>query len=321
VNPVRGSFPTRQAEYTVLASGLKFPEGPVALDDGSVLIVEIARGTLSRVWPDGNVDVVAELGGGPNGAAIGPDGYCYVCNNGGFEWFEQDGLMIPGDAPTDYQGGTIQRVNIDTGEVTILYTNCAGQRLNGPNDLVFDASGGFWFTDTGKSYGRTMDRSSVYYAQADGTKIQEILFPFDRTNGVALSPDDETLYFAETFTARIWQYPLAGPGKLRTPPRAFDANDLLYGAPGFAGFDSMAVEAGGNVCQATLMDGGITVISPAGNAVEFVAFSDPFVTNICFGGPELSTAYITLSGSGQLVCMPWPRPGTPLHFLNRQIAD
>jgi gluconolactonase len=67
-----------------LATGLLFPEGPVALDDGSVLLVEIARGTLSRVTTDGRVQVVADLGGGPNGAAIGPDGAVYICNNGGF---------------------------------------------------------------------------------------------------------------------------------------------------------------------------------------------------------------------------------------------
>ena len=57
-----------------IATGLKFPEGPVALPDGDVLLVEIQRGTLSRVRPDGRVTVVAHTGGGPNGAAIGPDG-------------------------------------------------------------------------------------------------------------------------------------------------------------------------------------------------------------------------------------------------------
>ena len=71
-------------DYTVLARGLQFPEGPVAMADGSVLVVEIRRGTLTRVDVDGKVEVVATPGGGPNGAAIGPDGACYLCNNGGF---------------------------------------------------------------------------------------------------------------------------------------------------------------------------------------------------------------------------------------------
>lgn len=313
---VMTSRPTRQPSFDVIATGLKFPEGPVALADGSLLVVEVARGTLSRVFPDGEIRVVADLGGGPNGAAMGPDGLCYVCNNGGFEWFEQNGLMIPGDAPADYRGGRIERVDVETGASEVLYTHCGENRLNGPNDLVFDSSGGFWFTDTGKSHGRTMDRSGVYYAAADGTHIEEVLFPFDRTNGVALSPDEGTLYFAETLMARVWRFSLSAPGRLAAPPQAFDPADLLYGAPGLVGFDSMAVDEDGNVCQATLLDGGITVISRTGELVEFVSLPDPFVTNICFGGQHLRTAYLTMAGTGQLVSTPWPRPGLPLNFLN-----
>ena len=84
-------------ELNIVATGLKFPEGPIAMPDGSVLLVEIARGTLSRVEPGGKVEVVAETGGGPNGAAIGPDGHCYICNNGGFDWVERRGRIYPGD--------------------------------------------------------------------------------------------------------------------------------------------------------------------------------------------------------------------------------
>ena len=70
----------------ILTTGLRFPEGPIYMQDGSVLLVEIERGTLSRVAKDGSVSVVAECGGGPNGAAIGPDGLVFICNNGGFTW-------------------------------------------------------------------------------------------------------------------------------------------------------------------------------------------------------------------------------------------
>src|SRR5271166_5681857 len=101
-------------EIELVAAGLKFPEGPIAMADGSVILVEIQRGTLSRITPDGTVSVVAALGGGPNGAAIGPDGAVYVCNNGGFEWHEAGGLTIPGHSPADYAGGSIQRVDLAT---------------------------------------------------------------------------------------------------------------------------------------------------------------------------------------------------------------
>ena len=77
-----GSF--RTSDFTVICEGLGYPEGPTALADGSVLLVELAAGTLTRISPAGQREVVATLGGSPNGAAIGPDGQVYVCNSGGF---------------------------------------------------------------------------------------------------------------------------------------------------------------------------------------------------------------------------------------------
>jgi len=303
--------------FEVIATGLQFPEGPIAMSNGSVVLVEIARGTLSRVHPDGEIEVIAELGGGPNGAAIGPDGLCYVCNNGGVEWHDFNGMLLPGDASTDYAGGRIERVDLDSGASEVLYFECAGEGLRGPNDIVFDADGGFWFTDTGKSYGRTMDRSGVFYAAADGSGIEEVLFPCEMANGVGLSPDEDVIYFAETLQGRIWQFELSAPGQLAAAPQPFDPANLLYGAPGLTGFDSMAVDSAGNVCQATLIKGGVTVISPDGELVDFIPLPDPFVTNICFGGDDLRSAYITLAGTGRLIKMEWPRPGLVLNYLNK----
>lgn len=303
----------------ILATGLRFPEGPIALPNGDVLLVEIARGTLSRVRPDGSVEVAASLGGGPNGAAIGPDGACYICNNGGFQWIERNGRLYPGDEPENYGGGRIERVDLDTGEITVLYSNCEGQPLRGPNDLVFDGDGGFWFTDHGKSRARERDVTGVYYAKADGSYIREALFPLQGPNGIGLSPDDSELYIAETTTGRLWAYALTAPGELATERRDKpDGGRLLAGRPGYFMFDSLAVAANGDVCVATLIDGGITVLSPSGaHPPGFVAMPDVLTTNICFGGDNLETAYITLSSTGQLAVMPWAGPGLPLHYLNR----
>ncbi|MCW5892984.1 MAG: SMP-30/gluconolactonase/LRE family protein [bacterium] len=298
-----------------IASGLQFPEGPIAMADGSVLVVEIRRGTLSRVATDGTVHVVAECGGGPNGAAIGPDGAVYVCNNGGFEWHDIAGIVVPGNQPPDYIGGRIQRVEPATGRVTDLYVACDGRPLRGPNDIVFDDRGGFWFTDHGKGRERERDRTGLFYALPDGSSIREVVFPLEAPNGVGLSPDGKTLYVAETFTGRVWQWEVVGPGELAAAmPFAPGGAALLAGLPGFQLLDSLAVDGAGNVCVATLVNGGITVIAPDGTILEHVPTGDPLTTNVCFGGPDLRTAYVTCSGTGRLIALEWPRPGLRLAY-------
>jgi gluconolactonase len=298
-----------------IASGLQFPEGPIALPDGSVLLVEIQRGTLSRVTSDGKVTVVAETGGGPNGAAIGPDDKVYVCNNGGFEWHQVAGFTVPGEQPVSYSGGSIQRVDTGSGRVDTVYTECNGHPLRGPNDLVFDTHGGFWFTDHGKIRPRERDRGGVYYARPDGSLIREVIYPLDSPNGIGLSPDGKRLYVAETFTGRVWQWDVTGPGEVGSGmPLAPGGGTLLAGLSGFQLLDSLAVDGHGNVCVATLVNGGVTVLSTFGEVLEHVATGDPLTTNICFGGRDLRMAYVTCSGTGRLVAFEWPRPGLRLNY-------
>jgi len=191
-------------KFKQVTSGLRFPEGPVAMPDGSVILVEIERRALSRVTPDGKIHVVAQLGGGPNGAAMGPGGKIYVTNNGGLKFVERPGKLFPVAQADDYTSGSIQVVDPETGKFDTLYDRCDGRRLNGPNDLVFDGAGGFWFTDLGKTRDRDADRGVVYYAKADGSSIKEAVFPLERPNGIGLSPDEKTLYVVETPTARCW---------------------------------------------------------------------------------------------------------------------
>jgi len=302
------------SRFTEVARELQFPEGPIAMPDGSVLLVEIRRGTLSRVLPGGAVEVVAALGGGPNGAAIGPDGRCYVCNNGGFEWHDYGGALIPGDQPADYSGGRIEAVDLETGAVETLYTHCNGIPLKGPNDIVFDRHGGFYFTDLGKTRGREMDRGAVFYAKADGSLIREVRFPCMTPNGIGLSPAEDRLYVAETYTCRLMEFPITAPGEIAP---LMDSDALVAGFANYQFFDSLAVDAEGNVCVATIMNGGITIVPPDGRNSRHVATDDPMTTNICFGGPDLRTAYITCSSSGRLLACEWERPGLPLNFLNR----
>jgi gluconolactonase len=307
-------------ELNEVATGLRFPEGPIALPDGSVVLVEIEGQHLTRVQSDGAIERIVHLPGGPNGAAIGPDGLCYVCNNGGFDWHQsgEHGTRPIGQA-RDYSGGRIERVDLKTGRAETLYEASDTGRLRGPNDIVFDRQGGFWFTDLGKTRAREVDRGSVCYAKADGSMIREVIFPMWTPNGVGLSPDEKTLYVAETFTGRVWAFDITAPGEIAKQPWPHSPNGgrLLAGLPGYQLFDSLAVDAEGHVCVATLANGGITVIPPDGGKPTHVPMPDAMTTNICFGGAGLRTAYITLSSTGRLVSMAWPRPGLALNWLDK----
>jgi gluconolactonase len=293
-------------DVRVLAEGLQFPEGPVAFADGSVLVGEIDAGRLRRVGADGSTSVAAEVGGGPNGLARGPDGAIYVCNNGGSGDLRQD--------------PSIQRVELDTGRVDVLYTECDGRPFGRPNDLVFDRTGHFWFTDPGGN--------AIFYASPDGTAITRVIHrAIHLPNGIGLSPDESILYWAQTYTRQVQRRRLNEPGQV-VPSLGHtflawreDEGDpwaLLAGLPGAQELDSLAVDGSGAVCVGTISDSGITVISADGSSIEKYtlpeSLADRAVTNICFGGPDLQTAYLTLSLTGRLVSCRWPRPGLRLNF-------
>lgn len=310
-----------EIEFTEVTSGLRFPEGPIAMPDGTVILVEMFGPRITRVHPDGTKETVAEIVGGPNGAAIGPDGALYLCNNGGcFTPVDMGDLLFPGPFdPSRYVGGRIQKVDLATGAVTDLYTECDGRPLRAPNDLVFDAHGGFWFTDHGIRDGanRTSDLTSIYYATADGSHISEQVHPVEGPNGIGLSPDGTKLYWAETHSGRVFQRTIASPGVLE-PAAPIDPSVVLAGLPGYQLLDSLAVDGEGNVCVATLVNGGITVITPTGET-SHIPTGDLLTTNICFGdrdgSGEYRDAYITVSGTGKLLHCRWPHRGLRLNHL------
>src|SRR5262249_42194008 len=225
------------------AEAVAYPEGLVARPDGWVGLVEVAGGRLMRVSPDGQVSVVATLGGGPNGAAIGPDGAIYVCNNGGLS---RQSRTFP----------AIQRVEPDSGRVDVLYTECDGQPLGSPNDLVFDQTGGFWFTEfTG---------GALCYARPDGTEIRRVVTRVESPNGVGLSPDGDVLYWAQTRSRQVHRRHLNGPGDVVDSPGSRvdvlmrggtpDRWSVLVGLPGVEELDSLAIDSSGAVCVGTLID-------------------------------------------------------------------
>ncbi len=300
-------------EIKIVAGGLGFPEGPVALADGSVVLTEINGGWITRITADGTVTRLGSPAGGPNGLALGPDGALYLCDNGGSRYVPGHSMGLgPSD---DYQGGSVQRVDLATGARKPLYTTVDGEKLSAPNDIVFDKQGGFYFTDLGKRYKRHRDHGGLYYAQPDGSSVKAIAYPILSPNGVSLSPDERTVYVADTEGARLWAFDIVSPGVLR-PGGLFAAHGgrCLGGLPGHARFDSLAVTAAGNITVATLGTGYISVFSPVGKLLEELKMPDSYPTNICFGGADMRTAWVTLSDVGQLARMTWSEPGLRLNF-------
>jgi len=307
----RAAVPTAAGEFDdarILADGLEFPEGPVAMPDGSVILGEVKAGAITRVDPAGGSERIVKVPGGPNGLAVGPDSAVYVCNNGA--------------NPGGYDGGRIERVDLATGKVEVLYEAYDGTRLSAPNDIVFDQHGGFYFTDYGHVHPTGQDRGAIFYAHADGsslTRLSDTHFGplgIESPNGIGLSGDGSALYFVETFTARLFSRRIVAPGVVDAEQSVDDS--FIYGSSALEWFDGLAVDTAGNVCVATLRTGTITVCSPDGEPARQVrvpeAIWDPLATNLCFGGPDRSTLFVTLSRTGTLMAASWPRPGNPMAY-------
>jgi gluconolactonase len=300
-------------DMELVCEGLEFPEGPIAMADGSVILTEIKAQRLSRITPDGKRETVAEVPGGPNGAAIGPDGAIWITNNGGsFEWLDMGGLTIPGPTPASHTGGALQRLDPKTGKLETVYDACEGKRLVGPNDLVFDRQGGVWFSDHGCSTPEGRKFGGVYYARTDGSFISRQRDHLISPNGIGLSPDETVVYLADTNLGRLWAFDVESPGVLAAGP-GFAPGRVVHNLQDYQLLDSLAVEAGGKVCVATIINGGITAFDPAGT-IEHYAFPDLVCTNICFGGADMMDAWVTASSTGKLFKARWPRPGLKLNF-------
>ena len=301
-----------ELEFEEITNGLRFPEGPVCMLDGSIILVEIERGTLTRVSPSGEKSVITELGGGPNGAAVGPDGAMYICNNGGINFHDIDGLLLPGESNGKING-RIERVNLETGASEVLFDQCDGHPLIAPNDIVFDKNGGFYFTDHGKDIERSRRLGGLYYAKPDGSEIIEVDHGYYSPNGVGLSPDESKVYVADSYLGSLLKFDMIAPGKMQPDGLSIYNSTVISSLPKNRYCDSLAVTAGGKVCVATLGIGGITMISDD-DVSEFFPFPDALVTNICFGGEDMRDAYLTFSLTGTLVKCRWPEPGLKLNF-------
>lgn len=285
----------------LLASGLRYPEGPVRHGVRDVTFVELAGQRIQR-WSDGDLAVVASLGGAPNGATLGADGALYVANNGGLApaspsamWFADDGVS-----------GRLQRVSLD-GAVEDLAVHLPGPATHRPNDLRFGPDGWLYYTDPG-NWEVFPDRTdyeggAVCRMGPDGGV--DLFASLDEfANGLAFTPDWRRLFVAQSMNGRIQSFDLLDPEH-----RAVEFCRIPAGAPDGIAFD---IEGRLYVAGSLAADGGdaIYIYEPdgtLGTTLELPRGSDP--TNLCLGDDGI---YVTLGLGGCLVFIHHPAEPAPL---------
>lgn len=289
----------------MVASGLQFPEGPSLARNGDILVTEIGGQRISRVTPDGEVSVFADTGGGPNGAAFGPDGHLYVANNGG-RWPTDVPATAQSGEPT-FGAGSIQRIAPD-GTVETFLTEVDGAALNSPNDLCFDGHDGFYFTDPAWSglLGGAPDAGPVYYGDLTG-EVRLVATGIGFPNGIGVRDDGRTLIVCESLTGMLLSYRIESPGVLSAGAKGNGMIGRRSVPDGFC-FDAAGriIVAGHGTSTLFVLDGS------DGRPIGTVDVGEVGVTNCCFGGPDHQTLYVTSSDQGNLLALDWDVPGMVL---------
>ncbi len=278
----------------LLAQGLEFPEGPIAMPDGSIVFTQIRGQCLSR-YRAGEITTLANTGGGANGATLGPDGAFYVANNGGISVGPHGGWSAESQIP-----GRIQRVSPD-GQLSDVAVALPGEPPNRPNDLCFGPDGLLYFTDPHN----WEDLANLKPGRVNRTTLDgevELLAQVDRfPNGIGFGPDDR-LYVAESVTQKVWVYDwtTTGLGEARlfcTLPKGYpdgfcfsDVGDLIV--CGSLGDTIWVFDSDGKERQ----------------CLETPPGTEP--TNCCIADGRL---VVTLSGVGQLVALDYPDGPLPLY--------
>ncbi|MFT3907707.1 MAG: SMP-30/gluconolactonase/LRE family protein [Steroidobacteraceae bacterium] len=309
------------AAVRTLTTGVRGPEGPSELPDGSVAMVEFTAGDIIRVDQKGAKDVLAQPGIGVAGTVMGKDGALYVAKLNLSNFMRRpEGESAPGGSPPpagaapppagggapassrDSSPSAIVRIDLATKQSRVLYSTYEGKELGGPNDLVSDQWGDLWFSDP--------TTSSVFNARIDGTKLQRVISDAKGVNGITLSPDRKTLYVMNG--PNLVSYAISARGTLRSVDGKPQATVVAAWPTGTHEPDGLKTEANGNIVAACWEDG-ILVFSPQGKLLSRTLVQDLSVINVAFGGKDLKTLYLAGHPAnvmvGSLAAIAWPRAG------------
>ena len=275
----------------IFSTGLIYPEGPVALPDGSWLIVEggAERGSITHISPDGRSKSIVAKTGRPNGLAVDKAGTIWAAES-----------KVP----------SLIRVSMD-GKVEVVATACDGEPFLFPNDLCFGPDGALYMTDSGVHIDKfapggkirpdylDMPMDGRIYRIDPTNGIPEKLDAGIRfTNGIAFGPDN-CLYASETLTGAIYRY-ASREGRATGPRQHFsDVNDPT-GPPGWRGPDGMAFGADGRLYVAVFGQKDVTVLDSRGAVLARIVTQGILPTNVAFGLPGQRKIFVTEYEFGQL---------------------
>lgn len=295
MNQFNFDWPRTVVEPTVVtsAAGIAFTEGPACAADGSVFFTDIANNRIIRHTPgEPFYAVYRQPSGRANGLLFDVEGRLLACE--GNEFGPNDGHR------------RITRTDLRTGDIEILTDRFDGKRYNSPNDIAARSNGQLFFTDPCYGDRSTMELShdSVYRIDPDGRVTRLITQPeIQRPNGIALSPDERTLYLVDSCPVangnrKIWAFDLADDGTVSGQRLLIDF------APGRGG-DGMCVDATGRLFiaagigrprhphESADIPPGVHIFSPDGQSLGRIPVPEDVITNCTFGGPDLQTLYIT----------------------------
>jgi len=255
------------AEVELLADGFKFTEGPASDAQGNVFFTDQPNGRILQWSNDGKLSTFMEPCGRSNGLCFDGRGNLWACAD------EKNELWC-----IDPSGG-----------VSVVVKEYQGKLLNAPNDLWIRPDGGVYFTDPfyERSYWnrgpREQDGECVYYLAPDRKTLVRVADDLVQPNGVIGTPDGKTLYVADIRAKKTYAYDVRPDGRLE--------NKRLFCE---LGSDGMTIDSEGNVY---LTGDGVTVFSPKGRKIEHIPVDAPWTANVCFGGKDRRTLFIT-AGEG-----------------------
>jgi gluconolactonase len=287
----------------IFCSGLSFPEGPVVLQDGSWLVVEMGAetGCVTHISPEGDSKRVIAKTGRPNGLAVDKSGFIWIAES------MQCALL---------------RMKMD-GKVEVFATACQGKPFLWPNDLCFGPDGAVYMTDTGvrvrdfkvgtrprPDYETVEFDGRVYRIDPATGEVRQIDGGLRFANGIAFGPDGN-LYVNETLTGMVYRYAWRGGGELG--PRECFGQSNPDPIPGYQGPDGMAFSQDGRLYVTVFNRGRVAVMDSDGRVVENVSTHGQKPTNVAFGLPGDKRIYVTENEFGALEVFDAGVDGLPLY--------